>query len=73
MPFVPTPIVYTRIPKLLAISAAVKGEISPLLFVPSVNKIITFDLALLSFKRVTALAIPIPIAVPSVTIPHLML
>ena len=65
--------VYTRIPKLFAISAAVIGEISPLLFVPSVNRIITLDFALLSFKRVTAFAIPIPTAVPSVIRPHLIL
>ena len=65
--------VYTRIPKLLAISAAVNGEISPLLLVPSVNKMITFDFALLSFRRVTAFATPIPTAVPSSIRPHLIL
>ena len=43
-------------------TAAVNGEISPLLFVPSVNKMTTFDLALLSFRRVTAFATPIPTA-----------
>ena len=43
---------------------------SPRLFTPSVSRITTFDLALLSFRRLTALASPIPSAVPSSIIPR---
>ena len=52
-------------PKLLAISAAVIGDRSPRLLLPSVNRMTTLLLALESFRRETALASPIPIAVPS--------
>jgi Ca-activated chloride channel family protein len=46
----------------LAISAAVIGEISPMLLLPSVRRITTFDFDLESFRRLTALASPIPTA-----------
>ena len=52
-------------PNLLAMLAAVKGDMSPVLLLPSVNNITTLLLALLSLRRPTALANPIPIAVPS--------
>ena len=47
------------------------GDMSPRLFVPSVSSIITLLLAFDSFSRDTALAIPIPIAVPSSSIPRM--
>ena len=49
--------------------AAVSGEISPILLLPSVSKIITLLFVLLSFRRLTALASPIPMAVPSLISP----
>ena len=52
-------------PKLLAISAAVIGEMSPVLLLPSVRRMTTLLLDLESFSRLTALARPIPTAVPS--------
>ncbi len=63
--FVPTPMVYTLMPNDLAIWAAVSGEMSPILLLPSVSKITTLLLALESFSRDTALASPMPSAVPS--------
>ena len=63
--------VYTLMPNFSAISAAVSGGTIPLLFTPSVSKIITLDIASESFNRFTAVANPIPIAVPSSTIPLL--
>ena len=50
---------------LFAISAAVAGEISPILFVPSVSSITTRLFALLSCSFVKDVANPIPMAVPS--------
>ena len=50
---------------LLAICAEVIGERSPMLFEPSVSRITTLLLAFESFSRATALAKPIPTAVPS--------
>ena len=52
-------------PRLLAISAAVIGDKSPRLLEPSVNRMTTRLLAFESFRRLTALASPIPMAVPS--------
>ena len=57
--------VYTLMPRLLAMLALVIGERSPMLFEPSVSNITTLLLALLSLSRDTALASPMPIAVPS--------
>ena len=45
--------------------AAVIGEIEPTLLLPSVNKITILLLAFEAFNLPTALANPIPIAVPS--------
>ena len=56
-------------PNVRAISAAVTGAISPRLFEPSVRRMITFDLAWLSLMRLTALASPTPMAVPSSIMP----
>ena len=53
----------------LAISALVMGEISPILLLPSVSKITTLLFPFTSFNRLTALANPIPIAVPSAISP----
>ena len=47
-----------------ASSAAVNGSIKPALFTPSVNRIITLLLELLSLILLTDVASPIPIAVP---------
>src|SRR5665648_316378 len=66
---VPTPMVYTRIPKVLASSAAVAGAISPRLFSPSVSRMTTLLIAVLSLSRETAVANPLPMAVPSSIIP----
>ena len=52
-------------PNSTASSVAILGSIKPELFTPSVNKIITLLFALLSFNRLTEVANPIPIAVPS--------
>lgn len=48
-----------------AISAAVIGAISPRLLMPSVSRMMTFDLASLSRRRLIAVASPLPMAVPS--------
>ncbi len=45
-------------------SAAIRGDISPVLFSPSVRRMTTLLLALLSERCATALAMPMPIAVP---------
>ncbi len=66
---VPTPMVYIRIPKDCAICVAVIGSISPRLLTPSVSRIITLLLAVLSFSRLTPWAIAMPMAVPSSTTP----
>ena len=52
-------------PRLLAISAAVIGEMSPRLLEPSVSRMTTRLLAFESFRRLTLLASPMPMAVPS--------
>ena len=57
-------------PKVLAISAAVCGSMSPRLLLPSVSKMMTLDLVCESFMRFTAFANPKPIAVPSSIIPY---
>ena len=57
-------------PKLLAISAAVSGEMSPALLEPSVSRMMTLLFALESFRREMALARPIPMAVPSLIKPR---
>ena len=59
-------------PKILAISAAVAGSIEPALLSPSVSRITTFEIASLSFKRLTEDARPSPMAVPSSSMPHFM-
>ena len=41
------------------------GAISPRLFTPSVSRMMTFDLASLSRRRLIAVASPLPMAVPS--------
>ena len=56
-------------PKVFASSAAVTGAISPRLFSPSVSRITTLLMAVLSFRRETAVANPFPMAVPSSIIP----
>ena len=40
------------------------GAICPRLFTPSVSRIMTFDLASLSRRRLIAVASPLPMAVP---------
>ena len=52
-------------PRLLAICAAVIGDMSPRLFEPSVSSMTTLLLVFDSFNLLTALASPMPIAVPS--------
>ncbi|MNL45901.1 hypothetical protein D3C87_1685790 [compost metagenome] len=64
--------VYTLTFICFAISAAVKGGIEPVVFEPSVSRITTLLVASLSLRRLTAVARPIPMAVPSSTIPLLM-
>ena len=56
-------------PKLLAICALVNGEMSPMLLLPSVSSMMTLLLALESFSLDTALARPMPMAVPSAMMP----
>ena len=56
-------------PMLLAISALVIGEMSPILLLPSVSKITTLLFALELFRRDTEFANPIPMAVPSEMMP----
>ena len=63
-PFVPTPIVYTRIFSFTASSAASEGEIAPILFFPSVNSIMAFDEVLSPRNCVIPVPNPTPIAVP---------
>ena len=58
-----------RTPNCRAISAAVRGEMSPRLLAPSVSRMMTLLLALLSLRREMALASPIPMAVPSSIMP----
>ena len=72
MPRVPTPMVYTLMPKGRAASDAVIGAMFPELFTPSVIKIMTLLFALLFLILLMALVSPSPIAVPSLTIPVLM-
>ena len=57
-------------PNVLAISAAVCGSMSPALFEPSVNRMITFDFVFESFIRLTQFANPKPMAVPSSIMPN---
>ena len=58
-----------RMPADLAMSVAMSGEISPVLLAPSVSNIITLLLAWLSLRCETALAMPIPMAVPGCMMP----
>ncbi len=48
-----------------AMSAAMRGAISPRLFTPSVSRIITLLFESLSRRRFIAVARPLPMAVPS--------
>ena len=50
-------------------SAAVRGSICPLLFTPSVSRMTTLLGESLSFSRFTAVANPLPMAVPSSIMP----
>ena len=72
IPLVPIPMVYTFISSSFANSVAVFGSINPELLTPSVSKIMTLLLALLSFSLFTAEPNPIPIAVPPSNCPHLI-
>src|SRR5690606_4192977 len=64
MPLVPKPMVYTLMPYSTANSLAIFGSIKPALLTPSVSKIITLLLALLSLSLFTDVASPMPMAVP---------
>ena len=50
-------------------SQGISGAIWPLLFTPSVSRITTLLFALLSLRRFTAVASPLPMAVPSSIMP----
>ena len=56
-------------PYAAAVAAAVRGSIRPLLFSPSVSSRTTFDLSGARRRRFTAVARPLPIAVPSSRLP----
>src|SRR5690606_36289229 len=64
IPLLPNPMVYVFIPYSWESSLAILGSINPELLTPSVSRMITLLLALLSFNLLTEVAKPIPIAVP---------
>ena len=68
---VPTPMVYTLMPYAAAVAAAVRGSMRPLLFSPSVRSRTTFDWSGARRSRFTAMASPLPMAVPSSRLPIL--
>ncbi len=56
-------------PSALAVAAAVRGSIVPRLFTPSVRSSTTFDFPSACRSRLTAVASPLPMAVPSSSMP----